>query len=517
MKEFMDKSLLRRYQTLELINDAPDQTLHSDLLLDKLGISVGTLYKVISSIENDFIQYDCTDSIKLIYLESIHSYKLEIAEDFFIQFIRLFYYENSLNFKLLKGLLLNNLDDITETAQRFFITYSSLRRELYTLKKEFEKYGLELQLKKKIHLTGNELHIRLFYAVLCLNSYGGYSWPFHSIHLHDTNEILRHMPKEFFNSDSLDKKILVDYFTAVSLVRGRLNFPLTEECFKTSLYHSDTPEFKKSVTDLNQIFKRLLPATTEKKRTLEIRALISCVLACGSYAGITHAPRFFSLDKKLQKDQFLSPLFHIMESLKKYSLLKDSDNEYMKIFNKLATLHYRILLFNNPELQNLPTWSQPKNEIRILSDQRVALFTKIIKKELEHPVFNHLEEYKEYLAGQYHEIFLYSIDWLKYKPAINVLIVSKVSKDKLDFLLTTALRSLYNFQCVFERTEDIDLVVSDTILSDNLIPALGSEAKPVVYVNQTFTLSDYDRVGQKLAHLTWSKIEEKLKKEGLLE
>ncbi|MFD1900749.1 helix-turn-helix domain-containing protein [Enterococcus termitis] len=137
---------------------------------------MGTLKRSVKLIEEDFQAFGCEDKIQLTYNEESKAYNLMIAENFSLQFIRLYYLENSIRFKLIEGMFTDTLGDMSEVADQLYLTYSSLRRELHYLKKELQLYDLTIDTKKKIKIKGNELHIRLFYTILYLDSYGGQSY-----------------------------------------------------------------------------------------------------------------------------------------------------------------------------------------------------------------------------------------------------------------------------------------------------------------------------------------------------
>lgn len=512
MIQFIDKALLKRYRILEVVNNSPNYSVSQKKLLEVLDISVGTLTRLTKAIKDDFEAFDCGENIQLSYNETTKTYHLDIAEDFSLQFIRLFYLENSVRFKLLEGMFADELGDMAEVAEQFFITYSSLRRELHFLKKELMKYGLNISTKKKIGIRGDELHIRFFFTILFLDSYGGQAWPFKYIHQHDIQQLCTLFPSEIFNPLVAEKRILLSIFTANSIVRAKNGHVVTIDALHVPLFSSPHESYHQSVNALNSSLKKMLPLLNRQQCLIETTTLLSCVLAFGSYHGIQRATSFFYLNKELQQQDFLSPIFHLMNQLEKFAISPITNDEYNTIFNKLCLTHYRVLLINNTAFVNLPVWQNPNDDLLTFNRKRIALFTQAFEKELAHPLMSKFIDYKSYLLFEYHNILLHSLDWEKHRPNIRVLFLSKYSSHKLQSMITNAFQAFYKFDCTFELTSEVDLIVSDIILSEQTLSAIGTN-KSVVYVQPTVSVRDYQKVGRQLATLTWRKLKQSLHRE----
>ncbi|MFD2306938.1 helix-turn-helix domain-containing protein [Enterococcus termitis] len=509
MIQFLDNSLQKKYRILEVINNSVDYSATQNQILDELNISLGTLKRSVKLIEEDFQAFGCEDKIQLTYNEESKAYNLMIAENFSLQFIRLYYLENSIRFKLIEGMFTDTLGDMSEVADQLYLTYSSLRRELHYLKKELQLYDLTIDTKKKIKIKGNELHIRLFYTILYLDSYGGQSWPYQYIHQHDIHQICTLFPSEIYNPAIAAKRILLSFFTANSLVRAKNGHLIDYNAIQVPLFDSQDASYEQSLDELGDVFKKMLPLLGENLRRREIQALLSCVLAFGSYPGVVRASKFFYLNKELQEQDFLSSVFHLMNQLESFALSTITNDEYNSIFNKICLLHYRILLFNNTSFINLPIWADPNDDLVTYNRQRIALFTKAIENEFSHPTMSKFTDYKNYLLYEYHNILLHTLDWEKHKPNIRVLFLSKFGSHKLETLVTNAFQALYNFDTVNELSPQVDMIVSDMILSDQTISGIGA-TQPIIYVQPTISLSDYRKVSKKLAELTWKKLKKNI-------
>lgn len=507
MNQFLDNALQKKYRILELLNNSADYCAAQDKILEELDISLGTLKRSIKLIEEDFRAFECEDKIQLTYNENNKTYYLNIVEDFSLQFVLLFYLKESIRFKLIEGMFSDTLGDMSEVADQFYLTYSSLRRELLYLKKELTKYGLTIDTKKRIKIQGNELHIRLFYTVLHLDSYGGQSWPFPYIHQHEINHICTLFPSEIYNPAVASKKILLSIFTANSLVRAKNGHVIDPTTIDVPLFDSQHESYQQSVDELSLIFKKMLPLVNEEQRLIEIRTLLSCVLAFGSYPGISRASNFFYLNKELQEQNFLNSVIYLMNQLESYAISPITNDEYNNIFNKLCLTHYRILLFGNKSFVNLPVWVDPNDDLLTYNRQRTALFTQALEQELARPIMSKFTDYKSYLLFEYHNILLHTLDWDKHKPNIRVLFLSKYSSNKLENMVTSSFKALYNFDSTYELTSQVDLIISDMILSAQTLSTIGA-TQPTIYVQPTVSVSDYRVIAKKLSELTWKKMKQ---------
>ncbi|GGD03970.1 helix-turn-helix domain-containing protein [Enterococcus wangshanyuanii] len=472
-----------------------------------MDISLGTLKRSVKLIEEDFRLFKCEDKIQLLYNEDTKTYQLNIAGDFSLQFVFLFYLKESIRFKLLEGMFTDTLGDISEVADQFYLTYSSLRRELQYLKKELSKYGLSIDTKKRIKIQGDELHIRFFYTVLYLDSYGGQSWPFPYIHQHEINQICTLFPTEIYNPTVAAKKILLSFFTANSLVRAKNGHIIDPSIMNVPLFDSKHSSYQPAIDKLSAIFKKMLPLANEEQRLIEIKTLLSCVLAFGSYPGVPRVSHFFYLNKELQEQDFLSSVLHLMNQLEDYAISPLTNDEYNSIFNKLCLTHYRVQLFNNKAFINLPIWTNPNDDLLTYNRQRTALFTEALEQEFTHPIMSKFLDYKNYLLFEYHNILLHTLDWEKHKPNIRVLFLSKYSTNKLENMVTSSFKALYNFDSTYELTSQVDLIISDMILSSQTLSTIGA-TQPTIYVQPTVSVADYRTIAKKLSELTWKKMKQ---------
>lgn len=500
IEAFIDTPLLKRFKLLKVIYQAPGQTVSQEELLYSMNISLTTLTSMIEIVQDDFEQFDCQEKIQLFFNQRYKCYSLKIHESFSLQFIQLFYLQESLRFKIMEKLLTNELSDMTSTAERFFTTYSTLRRELHYLKEVLQPYGLDITYRKKIRLIGDELHIRGFFTLFCLNSYGGRTWPDSFTPVAEVQAIITSLPEEIFNQKKADKRILLGFFIAVSLLRARHGLTLSESDIKVPLYGPEEVFQTERTKNIIHIYKKHLPLATNSVRILEIKVLFSCVLSFANYEGVQQFPHFFFLDKQLQELNFLDSVFQFMANIKTRLPYELSDQESNRIFYLICLTHYRMLLFHDPRFTNLLLTDNSALPSINIDVTKTEFINQLVMSEIEQPYFKPFEEFKPYLMAHYRNILYYSLDWTAHKSTICVYLISKFSKHKLEALILSVFDSFYDFEVAYELNSQVDVVISDSILVED--PSeYPFASQQIIYVDTPITPSDYHRIAKKFAEI----------------
>lgn len=491
MYKFLDLPFAKRFNVLKLLMNSSNHSLSQVELLDQLDVTVITLNNLFSLINQDFDKYGYSEKIQLGFDKTTKTYFIKKTDDFSLQFIMQHYLEESVRFKITKRLLMNDLSDINTSAKELFMSYNSLRRELKYLKDIFNDFGLQLVARKKIYLQGNELHIRLFFTFLYLDIYGAYHWPFKFISYFEVSEFVELFPEEIYNYETRDKSILLHYFTAISLLRVKMGFLVKESTITEALFDPSTVRNRKNHESIRELFSKFTPKISAAKREKELSILYSCILAFGTYDGLNSAPSFFFTNPALKEKNLVHDVFHLINSFTMSLETTLTDFEYNKLLNGLMVTHYRIELFTTTLSSNFSQWTLNSIVVTGYNEFQIETYTNFIEKELETEKLQHLRPYKAYLVNQYLNILTKTLDSKKVFPTIRVAYFSKMGNYNFYNYLNNVLDGQYSIEITNQIDSSVDLVISDIILSNEVIQSLNTN-QHIVYID--YTLSDYDYI-----------------------
>lgn len=505
MKELLDIKSRKKVAILEAIFNCENHSCSQEILLRELDMTYPTLRSLIDTINSDVKRFGF-DKFSIIHSPSNQLYTINIHEESSIQFIIHAYVKDSPKFKLLELLLTSSFSNLQLVADKLFLPYVSLRKDIKELNELLKPHCISISTRKGIKLEGDEIGIRLYYTFLFLTVYGGESWPFAFIQYHEITELLKNCPKEIYNAGYLDKGMLVHFYLAIHLIRVRKNHPIQRShTFSVPLYSAYSDESKKSFNLFIASLGTYLPNINEEKLIYTARILLSVIVAFGSYSSIETIPTFFNSEPLFKQNNFLKTLFSVCTTIDQHLSIPLSKTEKEKLMYSLMGLHYRYLLFTGLSL-NLESMilGYTKIERNSRKSHKVKHLRELVNKLMELEEFSIFEPYKKELSSDYFLILEKRIDFSIHTLPIKVVILSITSNETgiLDFMNNFS--NFYNVCVTDVLDEDIDLVISDFPLSNHVLTTF-SIRQPIVYVNTRWSESDYIKINKKLGEIATSK------------
>lgn len=129
-------------------------------------------------------------------------------------------YHISIKIDLLEGLLLNEDNTMESLMDKYSLSYSTLKKDVYEVRDFLKEANIDLHIKNgELVLSGLEPTIRLFFLSFFWQLYGGYGQPFNIQHSTEKNFIFEKL--SFLLSDQIDPitKIQYDYLVDITLIR----------------------------------------------------------------------------------------------------------------------------------------------------------------------------------------------------------------------------------------------------------------------------------------------------------
>ncbi|MDT2758815.1 helix-turn-helix domain-containing protein [Enterococcus xiangfangensis] len=129
-------------------------------------------------------------------------------------------YHISIKIDLLEGLLLNEQNTMDRLMEKYNLSYSTLKKDIYEVRDFLKESEIELHIKnRELVLSGLEPAIRLFFLSFFWQLYGGYGHPFNLENSTEKNFIFEKL--SFLLSDHIDPitKLQYDYLVDITLTR----------------------------------------------------------------------------------------------------------------------------------------------------------------------------------------------------------------------------------------------------------------------------------------------------------
>lgn len=505
MKELLDLKNQKKVDIIEKIFYSKNHSCTQEFLLEELNITYPTLRSLIDTINNDVLEFGYSN-FSITHNPSNKLYILNINEENSVQLIINSYIKDSPKFQLLELLLTTSFPNIQSAADRLFISYVSIRKDIKELNRLLKKYCIHISTNNGISLEGNEMGIRLYYTVLFLSIYGGESWPFLFIQYFEVTELLKQCPKEIYDAESLDKRMLVHFYLAVHLLRVRQNHHIQDSHqFTIPLYKAYSDESRKSYEVFSDCLSKYIPSVSKEIQILTTRIILSVLLAFGSYSSIEKVPTFFYSEPLLKQNHFLDIVFFIDKKIEQNLSIPLSKIEREQLLYSLMSVNYRYLLFNNLSLDLASMvlgYTSIDENIRKI--HKVRHLKRLVDKLMELEEFSLFEPYKKELSLDYFLILEKRIDFSKHTLPIKVAILSIISNDTgvSDFM--NSFSNYYNVCITDTLEEDVDLIISDFSLSNQVLTTFRIN-QPIVYVNIRWSESDYAKINGKLAEIATAK------------
>ena len=129
-------------------------------------------------------------------------------------------YHISIKIDLLEGLLLNKENTMNALMDKYSLSYSTLKKDVYEIRDFLKEATIDLHIRNgELVLSGLEPTIRLFFLSFFWQLYGGYGHPFNIQSSQEKNFIFEKL--SFLLSDQIDPitKIQYDYLVDITLIR----------------------------------------------------------------------------------------------------------------------------------------------------------------------------------------------------------------------------------------------------------------------------------------------------------
>ncbi|HEL7535572.1 TPA: helix-turn-helix domain-containing protein [Enterococcus faecium] len=508
---FLDTDYRNKMTLLEEMQESENRTISREQLAETMQVSKRTIATIVAGIKKDLEDLGFQKNIRIFFNEQFSIYRLEISENFSLQFLAMSYLENSIKFKLLADLLQDTGDSIENMAQKLFITPSYLRKEIKQLKDYFADKQITIKTTKKVTLSGNELTIRLFYSFLYVSTFRGFKWPFQFVSYNELNTLIDRLPSDIHHPETIEKSVLLHYYFAITLLRIRKKKIVSSDKQQVPLYQAYSIQRKNEYSLFYQTMMKHTLQRANKDLHTEVPILLSTVISLGSFSLMERPSHFFFLDPKFENYKFLETVFALMDTLSSYLVVPIDNDEYNTLLYRLCTINYRVLYFGTSLINNVMIWNSSDEEITDYKKTRYLLFTALIEKTLNSPDFLHLQEYKEYLKNQYFKALDQTLPTHKYDPKINVVFLSYLSNRSMRAKVYEAFESYVNIKVSNKIDSDTDLIISDIILSRVTINNLRSSTE-IIYVKTHPTVTDLQKIIKKFSEISLRKIEDYRKK-----
>lgn len=495
---FLNKKQQKKYSIVKMLLSLPGYQLSQNELMENLMMSYGSMTQLFTEINQDISSANLTDDIQLIQGRSYGQkyYALEIKKIVSINHLLLYYLNDSVPFLILKDTMLGGISTIDDTAKKYFISKSTLRREINALNGQLHPYGVSISILKKISLKGNEWALRLFSASFLTQSYGSKEWIFKFISLEDTQKYLSLVASQFIDTYDLKNDISALYLVAVSLFRIGQTDKTYTNTKKELLYFEETPDFKLFLDEGFKFLGNLKPQIEKSKLAFENQAIFTLLLLNNNFPSIKKIPYFFYQDTIFQDDPIFKTSFYLIAEfdvlLPKSLLIK----EHMNITYQFSLITYRHLLLNKVyPISQLSEQSKGQSYTEKIYE--------IVSKFVDNTEQNLSKNQLEILKMEYTQTLMIYVDWVRYKPTINTYLVSDQSTKQLnDEVLKTNTQFDFNIDIHKKMDDQIDLVVSDVASTENILTTPSSV--PIFYW-ETLCSSNADRFYKELDQISEKK------------
>lgn len=505
MKELLDLKSKKKVAILEKIFYSENHSCPQVALLEELEITYPTLRLLVETINKDIYDFGYVN-FSIVHSPANQLYSIAFDNESSVQMIVHAYIHDSPKFKLLELLLVTSFDTLQDLADKLFISYVTVRKEIREINQLLEKYSIYISVKNGIDLKGDELGVRLYFTILFVTVYGGEKWPFSFISYFEVNDLLKKCPREIYRAEFLDKSILVHYYVAIHLLRVRLNKNISQSYkFYLPLYQAYSDESQTSFNEFLNELSNYVPNINKKNSIYSTKIILSVILAFGGYSSIGKVPRFFYADKVFKESQFLDTISFIYNVIKKYLLTPLTKEEEEKLIYSLMSTNYRHFLFKNISLDlNSIVFGYQNVDKNGKKTYKIEHLKRLINQFINAKEFQLFEPEKKELFLEYLYILDKRIDFTKQTRPIKVVVISIMSNELTVIDLLNNFSDYYNL-CVVDKIEkDVDLIVSDFPLSNQTIRSLSIKHS-IVYVNTRLTNSDYESVNQKLKEIATEK------------
>ncbi len=154
---FLDEEKRNKYYILKLLELRKSSFISQGQLIEILGMSK---YKI-----DKFLQEICDDANLLnleinIFIDPYGGIKTEGIDNLVTKKIRLYYLENSIQYKILMEIFAENYQMVDLIAKNLYVSRTSIYKELKILKTNLKVFDLKI---RNLKICGKELKVRSFF------------------------------------------------------------------------------------------------------------------------------------------------------------------------------------------------------------------------------------------------------------------------------------------------------------------------------------------------------------------
>ncbi|WP_348923012.1 helix-turn-helix domain-containing protein [Enterococcus rotai] len=209
-----------------------------------LGISLSTLKRYFDELEGDFQN---NPELKQIYFEkNMGGYQLNNHSHFKIDYLvihmRLYYLNESLQFKIISSILSQHYATAEELADDLFVSIPYLYKQINTLNEQLSIFHLKVIFNVTENLQGEEKFLRMFYFYFYWNAYRGIIMPAES----ELNSIL--------SCSNMMKNLQTNYCSSVTKrIKLMLGISILRQRKKTIQLSTEIKSILQSFIDVTHI------------------------------------------------------------------------------------------------------------------------------------------------------------------------------------------------------------------------------------------------------------------------
>ncbi|EJR89810.1 BglG family transcription antiterminator [Bacillus cereus] len=327
----MEKEIYRQIQLLDIIA-SENRWFTTGELSRELDCSEKTVRKDVRMIISTLPEEWQIKSVKGrgIFLHKLDNVSTSMLHSLFI--------ETTLSFQVLKNLFYEQVQTLSELADKLYIHPSSLYKVLIRVEEELALFKLEIK-KRPLKIKGWEVQIRLFYYNFFFKLYGMKDWPFSYCKLDDllgyTDEI-KDCSDSHLSPESKQKYTFLLAIIIKRIQQGHI-VKIDEQLFLTIKENYMFQEVSKMCSKIQRDYGIVIPTSEKIFLTL---ALTKCHFLCTERESIKKLKLKNFYKKTLDIHNYLHSFIQLLETELDESLQDDQELlfAFITYFEKIELL-----------------------------------------------------------------------------------------------------------------------------------------------------------------------------------
>lgn len=504
---FLDKRKRIKYDLISFLSSNESKPFTIYELQQATKSSIPTLTKLLNELSEDLVNH-YGDTYLVENLEGNQKkYTFKKQSNFILNELLFIYLSDSLKFRLIQDLFHTERLQIDDLAESYFVSTSTLRREVLNLKQLLLSFDIELKGYTHLSLAGEEGSIRLFYSYFFVNTYQAKEWPFPNIPYYFLTKLHDYFPDSLCPPEDIQAKIFITYSLAISYTRHRQGHFLPDNFSAPLFFDEDSPTFMEAHQELiDFLYPKIMDDISLENLTLELKfnySLIFCYLEYHNDFDIF--PALFMTHKFFQEDSFMGNIYRDSFILFKTLNLPEKATTFYEVLFKIATLHYRVLFFGKAFEACFDQLQLGNNQFE-QSDNYFYIAYHIIREKIQLPFYQD-PWITAYYIKSYSIIGSHLIVNSFHQQHMNVLLIA----NQLDYqYIVNTIRAMpldpyltINFVTA-KKNKLIDVVISDSAFNPELINT--EKVIPVIYFEPTSHNFSVKNIINQLIELHWKEV-----------